>query len=168
MRTLLTLAAAAAVATAPALAQPLSTFVDPAPVEGGTTPTPRVSAQTLRALGSPSEAVRAAALHAVLTMAFETAEPVDIRPAIPALFDVFRTDPNPGLRLLALRSLEATDDADVMTALRHEVAPEARRLDDARVRHLLLAILIDRYGVDELRTDRDVAALYKTLPAVQR
>lgn len=144
----------------PSLAQgdlaPSPTFLGPALLSNDVAGAPRVGAQLVRALESPSPTTRAEALHTIATLAFAGA---DLRPATPALLSVFKTDPDSRHRVLAIRSLEVTADEDVMAALRSEAGEQ----EDPAVQRLLFAVLVDHYGVDALRSDAGVATLVRSL-----
>ena len=127
---------------------------NPSVASGNAEWTLRVSPRLVAALGSPSAAVRAEALHAVGSLAV-TSEGADLRPAIPALLDVFRTDPDWRLRVMALRSLEASADEGAMAALRNEVGRPA----PPAVQRLLVWVLVGHYGVDAARRDADLMDL---------
>jgi HEAT repeat protein len=121
--------------------------------------TVRVSPKLVRALGSTSTGVRAEALHAIGTLEVATPGGADLRPAIPALFDVLHTDADWRHRVMALNLLYAADDEAVMQALRDETTQPA----PAAVQRLLLACLAEHYGVESLRNDRRAVALAQAL-----
>ena len=127
MRSPILIAVAVLALAGPALAQGLLASSDDVVLDR---PTARVdmapgtiSARVLAALESSSPAVRAEALHAVVTLAY-SAEGVDLRPAVPALLDIFQTDSDESHRILALRALETSESDGVMGALRSEAGRE--------------------------------------------
>lgn len=122
-----------------------------------------ISPELVAALEAPSAAVRSEALHAVANLAYSP-QGVDLSPAVPALLDIFRTDPAERHRIMALRSLETTADEGVMTALRREGWREAQR-DHPAVRRLLLFVLVDHYGLEALQHDSNVEALAQAVLA---
>ncbi|PAP75599.1 HEAT repeat domain-containing protein [Rubrivirga marina] len=130
---------------------PRSTFLGAAPFAGTPDAPLRVSAAVVEALESPSDRVRTDALHAVATLGF--VEGADIRPAVPALLSVYRTDADERLRVMALRALEASGDEAAMAALRAEVEAEVEQRGHPNVRRLLAAVLVDHYGTYALRHD---------------
>ncbi len=119
----------------------------------------RVTPRLVDRIGSPSAAVRAEALHAVAELAFATSPEVDVRPAIPALLDIFRTEADGRLRTLALRTLEAVGDEAAMAALRAEVD----RPMEPHLRRLLFVVLLEHYGVDEVRGDPRLFAMARSV-----
>ena len=80
-----------------------------------------MSPQLVDRIGSPSVDVRTEALQTVCALAYDVDPGVDVRPAIPALLDVFRTEPDWRLQISALRALEAIGDGGSMAALRRGV-----------------------------------------------
>ncbi len=173
MKALLASSLALVVLAAPALAQ--HETAPPTPYLATTAPTTApsdrpaddptvISPRLVGALGASSVVTRAAALHAITTLAY-SAEGADLKPAIPALLSAFETETDERLRLLALRSLETTGDDAVMATLRNAAGSESYRADHPAVQRLLFAILVDHYGVDALRHDRGVGALVESLSA---
>jgi len=171
---LLTIAGSAGAQSGPAQATRLgaNAWVAPAPAIAAEV-VPRVPSHLVRELSSPSASVRADALHTVVTLAFDTPGGLDLRPAVPQLLSVFRSEPDWRLRIMALRALEAAGgghsaDETVMEALRAEAGPESQRAPAPAVRRLLFATLVGHYGLDALRGDADVAALVRSLPQSSR
>lgn len=153
-----TLALASLVGTARAQTSytPLPLFFGAVPAEAS-----RLDPALVAAIETASGSGRAEALHTVATLAF-TEQP-DLRPALPALLSVFRLDSDERLRVLALRTLEASGDTEVMESLRREAWTETQRDAHPQVRRLLFLVLVDHYGLDALRRDADVGALAATL-----
>ncbi len=166
MRPFLTPALALLALASPTQAQdePAPLFASASHVATAAVPSPviddpaTVTPQLVSALRSPSATVRTGALQAVADLAYASPEGVDLRPAIPALLDVFRTDPDDRHRVMALRSLEASGDDGAMAELRSEGWRAAKRAQPA-VQRLLFFVLVDHYGLDALRHDADVEAL---------
>lgn len=160
MKTLLTVALGLLALAGPSQAQSAhAPSVLAAVASGDAEWSPRVSPQLVSALGSPSASERTRALHAVGTLAYAAPDGVDLRPAIPALLHVFRTDPDWRLRVQALRSLETSDDDGVMTALRAEL----ERQMEPPVQRVLLAVLVDHYGMEAARRDSGMMAVAQSL-----
>ena len=161
------LTAAALLLAAPAWAQSTPPLKAPGPgpeavaaVDDGYAEwTVRASPKLVRALESRSQPTRTDALHTLGTMDAVTPGGADLRPAVPALFDVLRTDGDWRHRVMALGLLHATDDEAVMAALR----AEATRPAPAAVQRLLLACLADHYGLASLQRDPNVVALAEAL-----
>lgn len=160
-------AALALLVAAPVGAQ--STPVAPAPTpgvqataavaDGYAAWTVRVGPKLVRALESRSAATRADALHTLGTLDVVTPGGADLRPAIPALFHVLRSDADWRHRVMALGLLYAADDEAVMTALRDETTRPA----PAAVQRLLLACLVDHYGAAAVQNDARAVALAQAL-----
>ncbi len=119
----------------------------------------RVSPQLVDRIGSPSVDVRTEALQTVCALAYDVDPGVDVRPAIPALLDVFRTEPDWRLQISALRALEAIGDGGSMAALRRGVGTPM----EPPVRRLLFFVLLNHYGVDEVRQDPRLVAMARAV-----
>lgn len=169
MGRLLTAALAVAVVAGPALAQngtaKASSPVAAAAVASGDAEwSLRASPKLVRALESSSPAVRAKALDALGAMLIASSEEFDIRPAVPALLDVFRKDDDWRLRVMSLCLLHAAGDESVMATLRDDVTRPA----PFAVQRTLLAVLADHYGTETLRRDARAATLAKALVDYER
>lgn len=156
MKNLLVAALSLLALAAPARAQDSTAPPALAAVAGGDAEwSLRVGPRLIDALGSPSADVRARALHAVGDLVAISPGGVDLRPAVPALLHVLRTDPDWRHRVMALRSLGAAGDEGAMAALRGE----AGRQSHPPVQRLLLWTLVDHYGQHAFRGDSDMASL---------
>lgn len=169
MKRLATAALSLVVFAAPALAQggpakATSTLANTAVVDGDAEWTLRAGPKLVRALESPSAAVRAKALETAGEMVIASGGAFDVRPAVPALLQVLREDDDWRLRVMALTVLHASQDEGVMMTLRDETTRPA----PFAVQRTLLAVLADHYGPDELRRDARVATLAQALIDYER
>ena len=161
MKSLLTSALALAVRAAPGSAQEVFADANDAPARVVSVDPPLVPTRLVNALESPTASIRAEAMHAMLTLAYNEPQGIDLRPATPALLTIFREDADARHRTFALRCLEASGDESVMASLR----AVADRDSDPAVRRLLFSVLIDHYGAEELRGDVRVGELVRSIKA---
>lgn len=159
MKTLLASAFALALVAGTAHAQEFIADADGATARISAEAPPPVPVRLLRALESPVEADRAGALHAVLTLMYDSAEGVDIQTARQAILTIFDSDADARHRALAVRCVEASGDEEAMTALR----ARADREQDPAVQRLLFSVLMDHYGADDLRRDIRFATLARSV-----
>lgn len=128
-------AAIALGSAAPALAQQTeSSFATKTPAQWE-----QLSRQLVASLDSPVLQVRQGALQHINFFATNLRDQIDLDEAVPKLIDIYETDTNEGLRILALTGLHAIGDASVMRYLSETVRTET----SPRVRALTLAALAD-------------------------
>ena len=99
----------------------------------------QLSHQLVESLASPILQVKQGTLQHINFFATYHKDDVDLTVAVPKLIDIYETDDNEGLRILALTSLHAIGDRSTMMYLSDIVQREA----SPRVRALTLAALAD-------------------------
>ena len=99
----------------------------------------QLSRQLVESLDSPILQVKQGTLQHINFFATYHKDHVDLSVAVPKLIDIYETDDNEGLRILALTSLHAIGDRSTMLYLSDTVQRET----SPRVRALTLAALAD-------------------------
>ena len=99
----------------------------------------QLSRQLVASLDSPIDQVKQGTLQHINFFATYHKDDVDLTQAVPKLIDIYETDDNEGLRILALTSLNAIGHRSIMVYLSDTVQRES----SPRVRELTLAVLAD-------------------------
>lgn len=99
----------------------------------------QLSRQLVASLDSPVDQIKQGTLQHINFFATYHKDDVDLSRAVPKLIDIYETDDNEGVRILALTSLNAIGHRSIMVYLSDTVQRES----SPRVRELTLAVLAD-------------------------
>ena len=107
----------------------------------------KLGQQLVTSLDSPIAQVQQGTLQHINFFATYHKDDVDLTEAVPKLIEIYETDDNEGLRILALTSLNAIGDRSIM----HYLSESVERESSPRVRALTMAALADYIAKEQSR-----------------
>lgn len=131
--------------------------------ETPTTPAPTVWQQAIgyqlaQTLSSPIGEQRNRAFQLVTYFAHHRAD-VDLKPTVPVLLSIYKSDPDEAYRLAAISALHAIGDETAMQQVRRHALDQPSKI----VQYLSISALTDYYGVRTFEDNVAAAALAEDL-----